>query len=71
MHRHVTLSALPAPAAGTPFEGGVFRMKLVLGQDFPASPPKGTPLLAPPLLHVLCYRSQQHSTCMPRPSVLW
>ena len=38
--------ALPTPAAGTPFEGGVFRMKLVLGQDFPASPPKGTPLLA-------------------------
>ncbi len=41
----------PAAAAGTPFEGGVFRMKLVLGQDFPASPPKGAPPLAPPLLH--------------------
>jgi len=26
---------------GTPFEGGVFRCKLVFGQDFPASPPKG------------------------------
>eukprot|EP00736_Rhodelphis_marinus_P013441 Rmarinus@m.22934 len=26
---------------GTPFHGGVFKMKLVLGPDFPASPPKG------------------------------
>lgn len=26
---------------GTPFEGGLFRMKLVLPPDFPASPPKG------------------------------
>ncbi|MGH0184779.1 UNVERIFIED_CONTAM: hypothetical protein FKN15_015917 [Acipenser sinensis] len=26
---------------GTPFAGGVFRMRLVLGKDFPASPPKG------------------------------
>jgi len=25
---------------GTPYENGVFRMKLVLGADFPASPPK-------------------------------
>lgn len=25
----------------TPFEGGVFRVKLVLGSDFPQSPPKG------------------------------
>ena len=25
----------------TPFEGGVFHVKLVLGQDFPASPPRG------------------------------
>ena len=33
--------ALLLRAAGTPFEGGIFRMKLVLGQDFPASPPKG------------------------------
>lgn len=28
--------------AGTPFEGGLFRMKLVLGPDFPNAPPKGT-----------------------------
>ena len=28
-------------AAGTPYEGGVFRMKLVLGADFPSAPPKG------------------------------
>jgi len=25
----------------TPFSGGVFRVKLVLGKDFPATPPKG------------------------------
>lgn len=27
--------------AGTPYEGGLFRVKLVLGKDFPAAPPKG------------------------------
>ncbi|CAI5514643.1 unnamed protein product [Closterium sp. Naga37s-1] len=26
---------------GTPYEGGVFRMKLLLGRDFPNSAPKG------------------------------
>jgi ubiquitin-protein ligase len=26
---------------GTPFEGGVFRVKLLLGDDFPDGPPKG------------------------------
>uniref|UniRef100_A0A670YYT0 UBC core domain-containing protein n=1 Tax=Pseudonaja textilis TaxID=8673 RepID=A0A670YYT0_PSETE len=26
---------------GTPYSGGLFRMKLILGKDFPASPPKG------------------------------
>ncbi|XP_043971844.1 ubiquitin-conjugating enzyme E2 S [Gambusia affinis] len=26
---------------GTPFAGGIFRMRLVLGKDFPAVPPKG------------------------------
>jgi len=25
----------------TPFEGGVFRIKLVFGADFPTAPPKG------------------------------
>ncbi len=30
-------------AVGTPFEGGVFKMKLVLGSDFPNAPPKGMP----------------------------
>lgn len=25
----------------TPYEGGTFKMKLVLGQDYPASPPRG------------------------------
>lgn len=28
-------------AAGTPYAGGVFRMKLVLGAEFPQVPPKG------------------------------
>ncbi|XP_057466948.1 ubiquitin-conjugating enzyme E2 22-like [Actinidia eriantha] len=27
--------------AGTPYESGVFRMKLILSHDFPQSPPKG------------------------------
>ncbi|CAA3008138.1 ubiquitin-conjugating enzyme E2 22-like [Olea europaea subsp. europaea] len=27
--------------AGTPFENGVFRMKLILSNDFPQSPPRG------------------------------
>ncbi|CAH1420869.1 unnamed protein product [Lactuca virosa] len=27
--------------AGTPYESGVFRMKLILSRDFPHSPPKG------------------------------
>lgn len=27
--------------AGTPYENGVFRMKLILSRDFPNSPPKG------------------------------
>lgn len=28
-------------AAGTPYHGGMFKMKLVLGRDFPAAPPQG------------------------------
>ncbi|XP_044960706.1 ubiquitin-conjugating enzyme E2 22-like [Hordeum vulgare subsp. vulgare] len=27
--------------AGTPYENGIFRMKLILSRDFPQSPPKG------------------------------
>lgn len=27
--------------SGTPYEGGVFKMKLLLGGDFPNAPPKG------------------------------
>lgn len=30
-------------AAGTPYEGGAFRMKMILGADFPRTPPKGMP----------------------------
>jgi len=26
--------------AGTPYEGGHFRMKIVLGENFPSNPPK-------------------------------
>jgi hypothetical protein len=26
---------------GTPYEGGAFRVKLTLGRDYPAAPPKG------------------------------
>uniref|UniRef100_A0A8C5MRU7 UBC core domain-containing protein n=1 Tax=Leptobrachium leishanense TaxID=445787 RepID=A0A8C5MRU7_9ANUR len=29
------------PYEGTPYAGGIFRMKLILGKDFPAAPPKG------------------------------
>lgn len=28
-------------SAGTPYAGGLFRMKLVLGKRFPSEPPKG------------------------------
>ena len=33
--------AFSVPTAGTPYEGGLFKMKLVLGKDFPATPPQG------------------------------
>jgi hypothetical protein len=32
----------PSLPAGTPYEGGTFRLRLDLGPDFPAAPPKGT-----------------------------
>ena len=32
--------------AGTPYEAGIFKVKLVLQRDFPASPPKGSSLTA-------------------------
>lgn len=34
------LSVLPR-AEKTPYEGGVFRLKLVMGSDYPSAPPKG------------------------------
>ncbi|CAN0008169.1 unnamed protein product, partial [Heterosigma akashiwo] len=37
-------------AEGTPYEGGMFRVKIVLSEDYPASPPKGyflTPIFHP------------------------
>lgn len=33
-------AAIDGPA-GTPYAGGLFKVKLVLGKDFPAGPPKG------------------------------
>jgi len=33
-------------AAGTPYENGVFRMKLLLSRDFPHSPPKGKVIIS-------------------------
>lgn len=30
-----------SPPAGTPYAGGMFRVKLALGKDFPSAPPKG------------------------------
>lgn len=41
--RHLTRARRGARplAAGTPYEGGLFRMKLVVGSDFPNAPPKG------------------------------
>ena len=36
-----TLHEFDQSVEGTPYEGGSFRIKLVLGPDFPNSPPKG------------------------------
>lgn len=33
-------AAIDGPA-GTPYAGGLFRVRLILGKDFPSSPPKG------------------------------
>ena len=33
--------SLLSSAAGTPFEGGLFRMRLAIGAEFPNVPPKG------------------------------
>jgi len=35
------IQALIEGPSDTPFQGGIFKMKLVLGPDFPQSPPKG------------------------------
>jgi len=34
--------SLLSSTAGTPYEGGCFRLRLDLGPDFPTAPPKGT-----------------------------
>ena len=41
MCAHPDLLAVSIVAEGTPYQGGTFRMKLVLGQDYPAAPPRG------------------------------
>ncbi|CAE7460990.1 UBE2S, partial [Symbiodinium microadriaticum] len=35
------IHAIISGPEGTPFYGGKFRMKLVLSEDYPASPPRG------------------------------
>jgi len=40
-HTTLTLHHHSVSTAGTPYEGGLFKMKLVLGKDFPAAPPQG------------------------------
>ncbi|XP_050725572.1 ubiquitin-conjugating enzyme E2 S-like isoform X3 [Eriocheir sinensis] len=35
------IQATIAGPAGTPYAGGLFRVKLALGKDFPSAPPKG------------------------------
>lgn len=45
--------------SGTPYEQGLFRMRLVLGPDFPATPPKGEAqrtLLGASIMCTPCYR---------------
>ncbi len=66
-------------AAGTPFEGGVFRMKLVLGADFPDAPPKGARRRRParPAPGACCLRRGGvehrcrllHCACVPPPQM--
>jgi ubiquitin-conjugating enzyme E2 S len=36
-----TCARTRGPRTGTPYEGGLFRLRLSLPPDFPASPPKG------------------------------
>jgi hypothetical protein len=35
-------------AVQTPYEGGIFKLKLVLGAEYPAAPPKGAPRAVAP-----------------------
>ena len=39
--RDMAVESCDVAVEGTPFEGGVFRIKLVLSGDFPLAPPKG------------------------------
>ena len=50
------LTSLKWTTAGTPYEDGTFRMKMILGPDFPNTPPKGT------LTHFLCMKTILSST---------
>ena len=44
-------------AAGTPYEDGSFRMKMILGADFPRTPPKGVPQLC-------AYDTPKNTSCV-------
>lgn len=41
MHVAIPLKAELEGPTGTPFESGIFRLKLVIPSDFPQTPPKG------------------------------
>jgi ubiquitin-conjugating enzyme E2 S len=47
------ISPPPPCAVDTPYQGGAFRVKLKLGAEFPAAPPKG--MLHIPLLEVVWF----------------
>lgn len=36
-------SPIASRAVGTPYEGGLFKVKLIIGSDYPSAPPKGEP----------------------------
>ena len=54
-HLSLALMSTCLCVAGTPYEGGMFRMKLVLPKDFPASPPQGTIVLYCYVHEFVCY----------------
>ena len=63
--------------AGTPYEDGTFRMKMILGPDFPNTPPKGTHtshllhLLLQPVMSVLVLTTPRNNTKVFVPMLLY